>query len=374
MKGKTAITVNPEVFKLEDPRVKQLASGRISAEAFSLLIGPEDPFMLVDNTIFAMTENEYYATRAITPVNRTSEAAFRYVVELPDKSFMHKVDQDYMDRLKADLPTCPACRYRKYKNEVVKLIHKYNIRIPDEYRDQKVEADIPPYPKTSGQVVSLLTLMLQHMYRVSMPVRNGCIDCVEKHIAQAYILGNEVLCGYPEHFALVIGHLGEAIDELPMDFKALKDTLVFCLGYTRKNKRPFVPIGLIMPLVDTARKALNQSMEAQKDSIVDNRSTEMNLDFTDIEKNELVILDERILTTILRHLENADATSDRVPWEGAVACAADACAGLCPNFSNMLRNRRLIFIGDVALAAKSGYSFKEIRDYIAGCLTRMNSH
>lgn len=371
MKGNTTITINPEVFKIEDQRVRKLAAGKISSEAFSMLIGPMDPFMLVDNTIFAMTESEYYATRAIAPVNIASEAAFRYVVDLPDKSFMHKIDQDYMEKMKADLPTCPACRYRKHKNEVIKLIHKYNIRIPDEYKNTQSAGDVPPYPKTKGDVVPLLTLMLQHMYRVSMPARRGCIDCVEKHVAQAYVLGNEVLCGYPEHLAMVIGHLGEAIDETPMDFTALKSTLVFCLGYTRKHNKPFVPIGLILPLIDKARHALNQSMEAQTDDISANRTTEMNIDFTDVEKNELSILDDARLETILRHLDAADNTVERVPWEGYVASAADSCAMLCPNFSNMLRNRRLIFIGDVSLAEKAGYSFKDVREYIAECLTRM---
>ena len=52
-------------------------------------------------------------------------------------------------------------------------------------------------------------------------VRDGCMDCVKKHLAQAIILMQEVLQGYSEdphmHKWLAIGHLAEAADEALAD-------------------------------------------------------------------------------------------------------------------------------------------------------------
>jgi len=48
-------------------------------------------------------------------------------------------------------------------------------------------------------------------------VRDGCMDCVKKHLSQAIILMQEVLQGYSGdenmHKWLVVGHLSEAADE-----------------------------------------------------------------------------------------------------------------------------------------------------------------
>jgi len=45
-------------------------------------------------------------------------------------------------------------------------------------------------------------------------MREGCIECVMKHISQAIILYHEMFKGYPEHLVYVVGHLAEAEDEV----------------------------------------------------------------------------------------------------------------------------------------------------------------
>ena len=45
-------------------------------------------------------------------------------------------------------------------------------------------------------------------------MRKSCLDCARKHVAQAEILLQESVLGYPEHFWLAIGHLAEAETEL----------------------------------------------------------------------------------------------------------------------------------------------------------------
>jgi hypothetical protein len=44
-------------------------------------------------------------------------------------------------------------------------------------------------------------------------LRPSCLKCVRKHISQAIVLLSEKKKGYPEHFWIAMGHLGEAEDE-----------------------------------------------------------------------------------------------------------------------------------------------------------------
>ena len=49
--------------------------------------------------------------------------------------------------------------------------------------------------------------------------RSTCLNCVRKHLAEAYILLKEYSIAYPEHYDIAYGHLAEAemesIDEYP---------------------------------------------------------------------------------------------------------------------------------------------------------------
>lgn len=45
-------------------------------------------------------------------------------------------------------------------------------------------------------------------------MRQECMDCVRKHIAQAIILMDEYMLGYPHHRWLAVGHLAEAESEV----------------------------------------------------------------------------------------------------------------------------------------------------------------
>jgi len=51
-------------------------------------------------------------------------------------------------------------------------------------------------------------------------MREGCWDCVTKHVSQAMILHEEeVPMGYPQHIKRVVGHLAEASSEV-LEFHA----------------------------------------------------------------------------------------------------------------------------------------------------------
>lgn len=71
-------------------------------------------------------------------------------------------------------------------------------------------------------------------------MRDSCLDCARKHLAQAGILIMEELTGdYPTHKWWAVGHMAEAADELMKEFP----TLAHCvrtarLDYMENNTAP----------------------------------------------------------------------------------------------------------------------------------------
>ena len=360
------IDVDNDVFKLNDSKVQRLRTGKLSVEAFVMLIQPGDPYVLIGNTIYALTEQEYYALRAIKPLDVMTETAFHHVLELEDLSFMNEQDRMFLDEVKEAIPNCTACRYKRYKDEVYKLVKKYSIPLPEQPAST-VNEDKGEYPGTTGDIYPNVFNMTAHMYKVEIPDRRSCIDCVEKHVAQAYVLSKEFFQGYPEYISMVIGHLGEAIDELPKDFTALKDSLEFCLARTKYTRIPFVPLYLILPMLACARKDLSQSVETQRDINVDN--TLFELDITEQAEQELDTLDTVMARKFAASCMAADnfilkvenlSDFDRVSWEGSMAYAADMVAEVAPGVANIIRNRRLLFLANPVLARTSGYMLSDI--------------
>jgi len=56
-------------------------------------------------------------------------------------------------------------------------------------------------------------------------MRESCVLCACKHIAQARVLLLESLKGYEEHYLFALGHLSEAEDELVKDHAELANYL-----------------------------------------------------------------------------------------------------------------------------------------------------
>lgn len=56
-------------------------------------------------------------------------------------------------------------------------------------------------------------------------MRDSCLLCAIKHVAQAGILSMEALQGYPLHHWWALGHLAEAADELVADYPEMANEL-----------------------------------------------------------------------------------------------------------------------------------------------------
>lgn len=360
--------LHPDVYKVVDPRIDAVMHGRMSLEHFARMLTADDPFVLIADTIYVMSPDEFYSTRSVRHLQSEFESAFKYVLDLEDLSFLAQDEQLFIAKVKQELPTCPICKYKRYRQAVHRLAVKY--KLPFKKPDDAL-IDTIPYPQTKGEIASTVTPLLEHLYDVPMPERKPCIDCVEKHVAQAYILAQESEMGYPEHRVLVCGHLAEAIDEAPNELLELKYTLQTCLAETMRSGEAFLPLYPILAFIKLIRQHINQQ-PVDDDARQEAPPTTDTIDFTDEMRKELTGMPHQILMHVYdKAVEIKNAILEykvykkeeaRIRYEGLVAVLADMVLASAPLFANMLRNRRLLFTADPALARDAGYDFEDIAD------------
>lgn len=363
--------LHPECYKIKDPRIAAVLAGRMSLQAFAMSIRGDDPFVLIKDVIYALSPDEFYSTRSVRRIYDEFEQTFRHVLSLKDLSFMSKPDQDFVEKVRRELPTCPSCKYKRYRQAIHRLAKHY--KLPIEYRFEGI-IDTVKYPDTTADVRPVVTELLDHMYDLPKQDRKPCIDCVEKHVAQAYILAQESDMGYPEHRVLMCGHLAEAIDEAPNDIPELKYTLQTCMSQTMQTGQAFLPLYPILAFIRMVRERINQEpvdsdMREEAPMVTDT------IDLVPEIQEELDNLPENlrmkvwgdsvsIRNSILEY-KVSKKEEPRIRFEGLVANLAEAVVGVAPLFANMLRNRRLLFVADPRMAIDAGYNFDDIIEIVS---------
>jgi len=358
--------LHPDVYKVIDQRIDAVMHGRMSLEQFASMLQADDPFVLIGDTIYVLSPDEFYSTRSVRRLHSDFEDAFKYVMDLQDLAFMQPDERAFIDKVRKELPTCPVCKYKRYRQAVHRLAVHYKLPFKQQ---QAVITDIVSYPQTRGEIASTVTTLLDHLYEVPTPERKPCIDCVEKHVAQAYILAQESEMGYPEHRILMCGHLAEAIDEAPKDLLELKYTLQTCLAQTMRSGSAFLPLYPVLALIKLIRQRINQ------DPVDDDARQEAppmtdTIDLTEDVQKEIETLPQQVrlrvwaqsvsIRNAILEYKVAKKEEARISYEGLVANLADMTVQQAPLFANMLRNRRLLFVADPALAKDAGYDFDDI--------------
>ena len=87
------IKLHEDVYKVQDPRIKRILTGGMSLETFVATIGPNDPFVLVHDTVYVMTEQEYYSTRAVYPTHKLMDHMFTHIMKMTDLSIFSEEDR-----------------------------------------------------------------------------------------------------------------------------------------------------------------------------------------------------------------------------------------------------------------------------------------
>lgn len=88
--------------------------------------------------------------------------------------------------------------------------------------------------------------------------RPSCLLCVRKHLAQAAVLMDEALQGYPEHRWLAVGHMAEASAESVLAYPRLAAEI-------RKHRLKYMEDATyVVPIMDLIKKA--DSLQESKKS------------------------------------------------------------------------------------------------------------
>lgn len=373
------IKLHEDVYKVQDPRIQRILHGAMSLEHFVATIGPDDPFVMVHDTVYVMTEQEYYSTRAVYPTHKLMDHMFTHIMQMKDLSVFSEEDRKYIEKARNDYPGCPRCQQKRYRKKFYELGLKY--KLESELNDcLNILQRVPRYPEVKGEIKPTLSFVSAWVHNVPETTRKGCIACVEKHLSQAYILAGEVEQGYPEHIVLVCGHLGQAIDELPDEAFFMKQTLEFCMAKTIESGVPVVPIWAILSQLLLVRKSMET--ENTEDPIMDEPVYDVGLDLTDEIKAEyknipiylrakLDVWLERI-DSIVQEYKKEPVELKRFEFSGLMATAAESLASVAPKLANMLRDRRLAFTASPDLIDEAGYSMKELKEQLNSVL-RVNS-
>jgi AcrR family transcriptional regulator len=176
--------------------------------------------------------------------------------------------------------------------------------------------------------------------------------------------------GYPEHLVLVVGHLNEAIHELPDEAFTMKQTLEFCAAKTVETDTPFVPLWAI----------LSQLLLVRRDMKVTDTAAEpvydIGIDFTPEVENEYGVMDPYMREELLRRLEEIDQVVQeykkepgeyqRFHFSGLMASTAEMVAAVAPALANMLRDRRLAFTASPDLMDEAGYGIQQLLKDLGG--------
>lgn len=90
-------------------------------------------------------------------------------------------------------------------------------------------------------------------------MRTTCLDCARKHLAQAVVLGIEVMTGYPTFKWLVIGHMAEAEAELVEEYSDLANEI-------REYRKEYEIAPCSLPLMDMIERMtkLADAVEAKE--------------------------------------------------------------------------------------------------------------
>lgn len=190
--------------------------------------------------------------------------------------------------------------------------------------------------------------------------RQPCIECVRKHLSQAYVLQGEFYSGYKDYLGLIEAHLTEALEECPKDNPYLLRQLNRCLAMLKASGTPTIPLNLCLQLSETSKNTGNELKIPLKPE--------------NLEKNALKTLISGVPDVILLKIRNildkigtfTDKTLTHAEISGRLACSAEMFAPFSPRLTEILRARRLSFSDDTPEQELYGDILDAINDKLGG--------
>lgn len=364
------LTADEEVFKLKDSRVKALSTGKLTVAALAFTIRPGDYLILYKNTVYALTEDEYYAAQQMDMEKHLTKEAFEQVLN-EDISKLDTVDREAAEKIKRSKTKCSTCQYNSYKTQLLRIMQKYPWLL-SKYKLTKIKKEIREYPEVTEPVISKVSDLFPTFFQKVEYDRKPCLDCVEKHIGMAYIKGNEAKQGYPEHLVLAVANLQEAYEECPKDCSYIREMLLFCIGKTKLENKAFIPLDNLLYLIKISRESTKMP-EANEPNAADDTYA---LELDDEMKQELAAIPVLKKLDIMNELKAmiqliySDKDHMSVKYQGYMGSLADMILPFSTKVSNLLRNRRLMFKGCPELLRQTEYDCKDLQEALKNPMER----
>ena len=357
------LKIDPAVFQLKDPRVQALESGRLTVNAFSFTIQPYDCMAIVGDTIYALSQFQYYALLPLQPSKQFTKQQFQALLTQP-LAQLSQADMKVVQHIRATKDNCSTCKYKAFKNKLRSVLLKYEV-----YRQRfgGLQAHVKqwkPYPVVKNSV--------PHLFEPITYDRVPCFDCVQKHIGMAYVKGTEVQTGYPQHLVLCLANLQQAYQQCPVECEQLRQTILFCIGKTKQQNKPFVPINILCGLLDIFRRNSKSDTALTQNAPAPDMQLQLSAPMKDALNN--IPIQQKVtiaaeINQILKLISKQNIDTSRqfkVQWAGRMVNLADTLLPFSSAISNMVRNRRLIFKAAPSLSKGTEYSCQDI----LSCLKR----
>jgi len=140
------------------------------------MISPGDWLIFYNGTIYALTEEEYYAAQRNQIQQTLTKEQFEQILQLPGDIFQEK-DRKYLEGVKKHKNKCSKCQYNTYKSQVMKIAKKY----PEAtalFKPVDYKKDIKPYPATTGEIETKVSYVFPRFFNKADYDRKPCLDCV----------------------------------------------------------------------------------------------------------------------------------------------------------------------------------------------------
>jgi hypothetical protein len=259
---KEMFEVDPRIWSLDDPRIINLESRKITQTQFMHLIRPEDPFEMRSGKLVFLSEDdmqkrsEEYVSHMKTNMRMTGGLNGTLVYDNRDKflQVFPEIKPD-MDAAQAiiDKENCKGCAKNRHTLAILQALEKLPKQdrdlspiqpliakmpfaekwlrgLPFEVEDKDIP--VPAYFKNKVKIPARSTqpyiapLNLNRTLDEYTQNRKQCINCAKKHVAQALVLLREAEKGYPDHVELAFQHLKKAEPDVPWDKKYSFDKLM----------------------------------------------------------------------------------------------------------------------------------------------------
>ena len=349
-----------QVFKLKDPRISVVMRGSMTVQTLANLILPGDCIILYKDTIYALTQDQYYAAQQLIPERVLSQPQFQTLLK-EDLSFLSSDDLKTVQKIKKYKSNCSRCQYNTFKNQLLTILKRY----PDKAKEYKLIQNIPeikPYPETTGTIISKVSKLFPRFFSEMKYERKPCLDCVQKHVGQAYQKGCQVSQGYPEHFNLAVANLQQAYEQSPEDCQSLRELLMFCIGKSIKEHKPFIPLGSLQYLIQLSRAQTQQITANDTNKADDDFALELNQDVCNQLKEIPISVKPELLKQLARIIDIEYSEEDKqtsIEYQGCLANLANDLLPFSKTASNILRNRRIMFKVSPQLTRDTQYDCKD---------------